>query len=91
MARAPASAPAPAQDPRERYIDRNMSAWAAKLCPKAVEDLKYFAKRASEGRPITIVALQKWMLDNYQQKIGVHKLATIAREHGIEPWWRTRS
>lgn len=85
------AAPKPADDPRERYIDRHMSAWAIKLSPKAIDDLKYFAKRAAEGRPITIAALQKWMLDNHKQKIGVHKLSSIAREHGIEPWWRTRS
>lgn len=83
--------PVDASDPRERYLERNMSAWAVKLSPKAIEDLKYFAKRASEGRPITLAALQKWMLDSHKQKIVAHKLATLAREHGIEPWWRTRS
>lgn len=75
-------------DPREAYVELNASRHLNELPAKAVEDLKYFATRASEGRPITVEALLAWMREHYGIEIGRSRLATLARTKGITPWWK---
>jgi hypothetical protein len=77
-------------DPREAYLQRHFSSWAVKLSAPAIDDLRFLGQRAKEGRPLTTKALTQWMLEKHGVKIGPARLATIAVENGIEPWWRDR-
>ena len=75
-------------DPREAYVSLNASRHLNTLPAKAAEDLKYFAKRAAEGRPITFEALATWMQEHYGIEIGRRRLITLARAKGIATWWK---
>ena len=75
-------------DPREAYVSLNASRHLNELPNKAVDDLKFFAKRAADGRPITFEALAGWMHDKYGIEIGRRRLITLARAKGIATWWK---
>lgn len=75
-------------DPREAYVQINASRHLTALPAKAVEDLKFFAKRAADGRPITFESLAAWMQERYGIEIGRRRLSTLARTKGIVPWWK---
>lgn len=75
-------------DPREAYVALNASRHLNELPAKAADDLKYFAKRATDGRPITFEALAEWMREHYGIHIGRRRLSTLARVKGIAPWWK---
>lgn len=75
-------------DPREAFVSVNASRHLTSLPDKATDDLRYFAKRAAEGRPITFEALAEWMRQHYEIDIGRTRLHTLARAKGIAPWWK---
>jgi hypothetical protein len=86
----PATKP-PAPDAREAFLQRNVSPWQMQLSPAALDDVRYFAKRAAEGRPLTIRAFERWLNEKHQLKIGRERLAKLCLDHDIKPWWATRS
>ena len=75
-------------DPREAYVSQNVSRHLNDLPTKAVDDLRYFAKRATEGRPITFDALAEWMREHYGIDSRRRRMATLAKGKGIVPWWK---
>ena len=75
-------------DPRDAYIAQNTLRGHAKLSGKAMEDVKFFAQRAKEGRPISFQAMVDWLHDKHGITVGRGRLYTLAVANGIEPWWR---
>ena len=76
---------------REQYLQsfqRTKGIGAVTLPPEAVDDLKFFGKKAKEGRPITRDGLRKWMLKKYSLNLGRMALYKQCIENGVEPWWR---
>lgn len=77
-------------DPRESYLAANPRRGSATLPKAAVDDLKFFAKRAEEGRVMAFTALTKWMLEKHGIAVGRIRLHTLAKAEGITPWWSAR-
>lgn len=76
------------KDPREAFLESNLSRHSLGLTPEALEDLRFFAKRAKENKPITVLALLKWFKEKHGLKFGRTRLYSLAIENGIEPWWK---
>jgi hypothetical protein len=74
-------------DPRDAFIDQNLSKHGKTVPEGVIDDLRHFAKRAAEGRTISLVALTKYMKEKRGFTAGHRRLHTIALKNGIEPWW----
>ena len=56
--------------------------------PKAaVDDMRYFAKRAKEGAVVSINGLSQWMEEKHGVKAGRSKLFNTMVKIGEKPWW----
>ncbi|HET8883016.1 MAG TPA: hypothetical protein VFM56_12645 [Solimonas sp.] len=77
----------PASDPRDTFVDRFAKRTPAKVDAQVVDDLRYFAKRAAEDKEISITGLLQFFAEQRGVVLKRYRLATIARENGIEPWW----
>lgn len=54
-----------------------------------VDDLKFFAKRAKEGRVISREGLVEFINKKHNDcHRGRSMLWNIAKQNGIEPWWK---
>jgi len=53
----------------------------------AIDDLRYFETKASEGSAIRFDALATWMFKNHGIKIGKAGMHTLCTKNGITPWW----
>ena len=60
------------------------------LTPKALEDLKYFEKRAKEGSPIRLESLLDWLKQHHGMAIGRVVLYKLMTSAGLTPWWAHR-
>lgn len=74
-------------DPRDAYLKAHSKRVWATLSPAALADLKHFAKRAKEGREIGWYGMRDYFVEHHGLDIGRRRMQTIAREHGITPWW----
>lgn len=74
-------------DVRDTFIAGFAKRQPDEFSAAALDDLKFFAKRADEGRPLSFVGLQKWFLDKHSIKAGRRRLHNVATRHGLEPWW----
>lgn len=73
---------------REQFLSQQpiKRQWAT-LSKEAVGDLKWFAGEAKKGRAASFDSLALWFKQTYGLRIGRLRMATLAREHGFEPWW----
>lgn len=74
-------------DPREAFLQVHSGRQVADLPAKAVADLRWFAEQRKSGRPISFEGLRRWMREQHKIVVGRTRLATVARENKIEPWW----
>lgn len=51
------------------------------------DDIRYFAKAASEGRVISFRAMSEWAQTKYGVLIGRTRLFSETVKMGITPWW----
>lgn len=72
---------------RENYLKQHGNSLKADLPPKALDDLRFYAKAAAEGRTLSWRALSEWMASKHKVTMGRRRLATVAEQHGIKPWW----
>jgi transposase len=75
-------------DPRAAFVAANAMRQTIKELPtKAVEDLKYFAAEAGNGRPIRRDAVLDWLQKHYGVKVGITQLRRLMEEAGVSPWF----
>lgn len=75
----------------DQFVAKSLKrAWAT-VPPAAISDLKRFAAHAAKGRVISWEGLRHWMRENHKINPGRTRLATVAREHGVTPWWSNAS
>lgn len=83
--------PTPRLDPREVFLQSNVSKRKAadmlELPKKGVDDLKFFAQKSAEGRPIRWEGLRAWFRKQYGLDVGRKSLARLATQNGVKPWW----
>jgi hypothetical protein len=53
----------------------------------AIDDLRYFEKRAAEGAPIKFDALANYMQEKHGLRLGQSGMHTLCTRQGIKPWW----
>ncbi len=77
------------QDPREAFAEghSSLSHKTQKLTDQAADDLRYFAKLAEQGKPVTFAGLQEWMRDKHGIQAGRTRLKSLIRTAGGEPWF----
>lgn len=54
---------------------------------QALEDMRYFAKRAKEGAVVSITGLTQWMEEKHGIRAGRTKLYNEMVKLGERPWW----
>lgn len=53
----------------------------------ALDDMRYFAKRAKEGTVISLAGIVQWMEEKHGVKAGRSKLYNAMVQIGEKPWW----
>lgn len=53
----------------------------------ALDDMRYFAKRAKEGSVISIAGLAQWLQEKHGVRAGRTKLFNTMMKLGEKPWW----
>jgi hypothetical protein len=81
----------PMRDLREMFVESHQMRKApAALTPAALEDLKYFEKRAKEGAPIRLESLLDWLKQHHGMVMGRVVLYKLMTNAGLTPWWAQR-
>lgn len=57
------------------------------LTKEALDDMRYFAKRAKEGAVISLCGMSQWMEEKHGIKAGRAKLYNAMVKLGEKPWW----
>lgn len=57
------------------------------LSKEALDDMRYFAKRAKEGAVVSVTGLSQWMEERHGVKVGRAKLYNTMVKLGEKPWW----
>ena len=77
---------------RDAFLDEHaQQPRGESLPPEAVEDAKFFAQRAEEGRALTFAAWQKWMREKYGIDGSRPLYERMFRDAGVRPWWRKKA
>lgn len=77
-------------DERETFLQERVTnrGRAVHLTPEAIEDLRYFQKRADEGKPMPFESLAEWLESKRGITAGRRGLYTACVVNGITPWWK---
>lgn len=79
--------PKASTDPRDAFVTEYAKRVPAKVDRQVIEDIRYFAARAAEGKEISITGMLTFFREQRGVELRRYRLATIAKEQGIEPWW----
>ena len=80
----------PAQpDPREALLNARPGRNVIDATPAVIDDLRYFRQQLDKtGRTVSITGMIDYFAQHRNFRVGAKRLCTIAKQAGIEPWWK---
>lgn len=76
-------------DPREALLQARPGPHKGAPPAAVLDDLRWFRKQLDDtGSTVSLAGMLEFFETKRKFRIGLKRLYTIARQHGITPWWK---